>query len=165
MSRRRQLPAYGRDLRWARDLGHHPSRVWLLAGDDWGRRPTSTPTVCIQADAEPEVMDWRALAGVPVEIVDRGYGPLLELGCEVARVAAPVTVHWIAGEDEWPTPRGRPISMDIAAMAVGAREPDGRGGYRWPRCWSEAREADYLHRVAVYRLALAEDLGVIEEVA
>jgi len=153
----RHLPAYGRELKRARDAGDHPERVWVLAGDDWTRRPTNAPSLAIGGDWRPGEIDWHVVAGVPVHIVDREHPHLFEIAAEVARKTAPVVVHWHPGDDAWPYAAGRPAQIEIDAAALAERAAlDGR--WTWPHWWSDDLDAVYAARRRAFILALQIDI-------
>jgi hypothetical protein len=153
-----RLPAGGRELLHARERGEHPARVFVIFGEDWGRRPTHAPSVCIGAPWRPGETDWSVLAGVPAHVVLRGTGlaPALErlrtseLIAEIARAAAPVVVHFIAGEDWWPYEAGQAYQVDAAEwLHVERSRPE------LASLWNAAACADYEARVREYLTTLA----------
>jgi len=154
---RRRLPPFGRELARRRDRGDHPPRVWVIVGDDWGRRPHDGPSLCVPASYQPKSYEWSVLAGLPVHVVRRGEAAFERIAGEIAVHAAPVVVHWIAGVDEWPYFAGAPAQEDVSDMAFALRKPvDGR--WTWPDWWSDALDADYQRRRQRYLRALVVDV-------
>lgn len=147
-----KLPAFGKALKLERDAGRHPSRVIVIFGADWGRRPANVPCVCVSPlPWEPGTLDWRICAGVPVDVVDRDLSAsVFAFAAEIARRAAPVTVHWREPDDAdedaiWPDTPGEPSCIDIANAAFAARR-----AMRWPPWWSESLDRDYRQRAALH---------------
>jgi hypothetical protein len=154
---RRRLPPFGRELARRRDRGDHPPRVWVIVGDDWGRRPPDGPSLCVPASYQPKSYDWSVLAGLPVHLVRRGEASFGWVAGEIAVHAAPVVAHWEAGLDEWPYAPGAHAQEDVADMAFALRRPvDGR--WTWPVWWSDVLDGDYQRRRQRYLRALALDL-------
>jgi len=138
----------------ARQAGQHPALVWVIYGDDWGRRPAGAPSVCLKGADRPEQYDWAVLAGVPVHVVPRvGAGCGLRLAAEIARVAAPVVLHWVAGEEDWPNAPGRPAQAELAEAMLTERVRLGD----WPAYWSGALQQDYDRRRERYQAAVIAD--------
>ena len=154
--RARRLPAFGRALARSRDRGDHPPRIWVIVGNDWGRRPHDAPSLCVAADTRPGIYDWSVLTGLPVHVVRRGEARFAWVAGEIAVHAAPVIAHWVAGPDEWPYAPGAPAQEDVADMAFAWRRPVG-GQWTWPEWWNEALEVDYHRRRQRYLRALARD--------
>lgn len=154
--RRGKLPAYGRDLITLRDAGQHPDRVWVLVGDDWSRRPVNAPSLCIKTADRAEGFDWSICAGLPVHVVDR-CGDVLGVAAAVARYAAPVVVHWIYGEEDWPAPLGGKGQADVTVLMWSLRERV-KSGFRFTCGWSDDLDADYRARCATYSEVLRSDV-------
>jgi hypothetical protein len=95
------------------------------------------------------------LAGLPAAAVARDVdADQITLALAgLARLAAPVTVHWVPGEGDWPYVAGQRCALDAAAWMWASR----RGG-AWPAGWTEGLQRDYQARKLAYRRALFEDI-------
>ncbi len=153
----KKLPAYGRQLKRQRDSGQHPDRVWVLCGDDWGRRPRNEVSLCVEAGYRVGTYDWSLVAGVPVHVVERGDVDAVRLAAEIARFATSVTIHWRAGPDEVFCQAGRARQEDISDIAWCQRQQVD-GVLRWPDWWSDTLESEYRARRKAWHRALVEDL-------
>ena len=153
--RRGKLPAYGRDLITKRDAGQHPDRVWVLVGDDWSRRPVNAPALCIKSADPAAGFDWSICTGLPVHVVDRG-GDVAAVAAAVARFAAPVVVHWLYGEEDWPAAPGSKGQADVSLVMWSLRERV-KSGFRYTCGWSDELDAEYRARRDAYSDALRRD--------
>jgi hypothetical protein len=93
---RRPLPPFGRELARSRDQSHHPARVWVIVGNDWGRRPQDAPSLCVEADHPPASYDWSVLAGLAVHVVRRdeaAFGPAKHQVAEEGRPLSDLVHH------------------------------------------------------------------------
>lgn len=154
---RRKLPPYGRRIATRRDAGNHPPRIWVLFGNDWQRRPEYA--MCIKPqDYQPSVYDWSVCRGIPVHViertrVERPERDALRLAAEVAEFTAPVVFHWIASDDDWPDPAGKPAQSDAADL-LRAHIDGNNIRLGWPDYWNEKKQRQYEQRMEVYRQAL-----------
>jgi len=142
-----RLPSFGRRLVDLRERGDDPPRVWVLAGDDWRRRPHGAPMLAIRSHEDPRRLDWSIVRRIPVHVVGRGHPALSAVAGAIAWHGAPTVVHWLADEiDAWPDEPGRQ-QADVASIARGERVL-ARGV--WPSWWSDALELDYADRLRAY---------------
>lgn len=168
-----RLPAYGEALLQLRRAGVHPPRVWVIVGDDWERRPTREPSVCVGREWRAGAVSWLPVAGVPTAIVcrwqvggeDDPLGPvgLLSLAAEVCTVAAPVDVHLMEADglpglercqvppDWW--------AREASRGALGALWPARWDAPRWPPGWSAALADDYRRRCSAWLRAADAELA------
>src|SRR5690242_11548733 len=65
----KRMPPYGKQLMAIREAGKVPIRIVVVCFD-WNQARTY-PRVIIPADATPENLDFRFLAGLPVQIIYR----------------------------------------------------------------------------------------------
>jgi len=143
-----KLPPYARQIRAERDRGYHPPRIWVLFGDDWGRRPDSA--VCVRpGEYQPGEYDWSFCAGVPVSVVERTYVSqparnAMRLAAEIAATTAPVAFHWIAGEDDWPHTNRAQEDIGDLMWCVMPRS-------KW---WNKKTEQTYQQRSDLYYAAM-----------
>lgn len=137
------MPAFGRPLLQRRMSGDHPRRVYVVYGDDWGRRPT--PSVCVKGDWAPHRIDWTPIVGVQTHILWRSGERIRELAAEIAAEAPMVWVHWIE--------QGREVEMDVEALLFDAYHRT-----ELARLWSPEAQADYQARNAEYYAAILADL-------
>lgn len=145
-----KLPAYGRDLLNQRLADRHPARVWIIYGDDWGRRPVGVPSLCVGTDWMPGTIDWYPIAGVPAHVVYREGPHVEELAGEIAGLAAPVILHYQTHEFSAGLVRAQ---EDVSDVAWGLRRPI-EGGFAWPAWWSDEQDADYAARRSAYLQAV-----------
>lgn len=155
--KRRKLPAYGRDLKRARNAGQHPDRVWVLCGDDWNRRPQNEPSVCVEPDYRLDHYDWSIMAGLPVHVVERGDVSTVRLAAEIAIYAAPVVVHWRSIEDDVDAIAGRPLAQDIETIAFCHRKAVD-GVIDWPEWWPAMLRDSYKQRREAWYSALLSEV-------
>jgi hypothetical protein len=137
----------------AREQGEHPARVWVLWGDDWGRRPSGA--LCV-SPRDPD-LDWACCLGLPVHLVARCGEDFAAVAAQIAVSAAPVICHWPAATwDDWLywAADGRRAQADIADLADAAR---GWSIQSWPTWWSDDLERDYRARRELYLEALCHD--------
>jgi hypothetical protein len=140
MTARLKLPAYGRELREARDAGMHPERILIIYGDAI-QRPDGA--LCVfAADYQPGTIDWSVVAGVPADIEWRNGELARELVAELAAVTAPV--HAIL-------PSGHRIEASEFLYGEMARAD-------FP-LWSQDIERDYFRRWEELNEARLADLG------
>lgn len=135
-----KLPPYGRALLDQRELGHHPSRIYVWYGDRWWERPKDAPCLCVGLDYTHGQYDWRVVAGVPVDLVWHGGRRIRRLVAEIAAHSPLLVVH---------TPRTR-VHADtfLASYRQRRRHP----------LWSAEAERDYLGRMQQYYDAMLADL-------
>jgi hypothetical protein len=139
MTARLKLPAYGRELREARDAGRHPERILIIYGDAI-TRPEGA--LCVfAADYQPGTIDWSVVSGVPVDIEWRHGVKIRELVAEVAAVTAPVCVIL-------PPDRRIEVSEFLYDELTRADFP----------AWSAEIEADYFLRLEELNAARLADL-------
>ena len=123
-----KLPAYAKTLLAARRAGSHPALVTVVYGEDWAV-PGAECRLAVKP-GEALGLDWRCVAGLPVELVNRSDvamfeaqdGEPLRLAAEIARESAQVMV--VEG--------GARVALDELAFAMRCVS-----GARWPAWWSE----------------------------
>lgn len=129
-----KLPAYGKRLLSARRGGLHPPEVTVVYGEDW-----DVPGAACRLAVKPGEalgLDWRCVAGLPVEFLNRSAlalfemddGEPLRLIGEIARESAQIMV--VEGAV-------RTFADDLAFLKRAGKPP------RWPAWWSE--EIDKQH--------------------
>lgn len=135
---RPRLPAFGRALLQQRRQGQHPQSITVIYGEDW--RGVKPPRLGLRPlQYQPGLVDWRVVAGVKVELIDRAQG-LADFDIEANRFGK---FYALIGE-----------LVDAQAYVV-VRYPDGnrwadqdadmlayscRWFRRWPSWWSDERE-------------------------
>ena len=158
---RKRLPAGGRNLRAARERYNAPAieRVWVIVGADWGRLPPDDFVLCVNPEAAPDSYDFTILAGLPVDVVSRDGAEIEPFAGEIAHCTAPVRLHWLLGEPDWPIPIG-PHREDVADVAFCQRKLS-KAGATWPSWWSDTRDKEYGARKRAYLASQAADaIGV-----
>ena len=108
---RPKLPAYGKTLLMQRRLGQHPETITVIYGDKWsGVKPPRLGLRPLQY--QPGLVDWRVVAGVKVELIDRAegladcdveanrFGKFYSLIAELVDATAYVVVRYPSG-DRW----------------------------------------------------------------
>lgn len=96
MTMRRKRPAYANALLDARRAGDHPSTVMVIYGNDWAVGGGVTRLAVKPGEALG--LDWGAVVGVRVDVVDRRRGAdvdmteLYAMTGELAREAAHVAI-------------------------------------------------------------------------
>lgn len=155
---RRRLPAYGRELQHARERWRGPpiNRVLVIIGRDWGRLPADEFCVCASPDHPPEYYDWSVLAGLPVDVVARDGTDIEPYAGKIGEWGAPVRLHWLLSEPDWPVPMGR-YQVDIAEAAFCRRVFSESGAGRWPDWWSDSRDRQYAARKLAWQASQAAD--------
>ena len=142
MTARLKLPAYGRELREARDAGRHPDRILIIYGDAI-TRPEGA--LCVfAADYKPGAIDWSVVSGVPVTVEWRSGNAIAfgELVAELAAATAPVYII---------TPNGNRIEASEYLYDELTRAD-------FP-LWSQDIERDYFRRWEELNAARLADLG------
>lgn len=140
-------PAYAKAVIRERDLGNHPERIWVIFGNDWGRRPAVS--VCVRpGDYTPGAFDWRWCGGVSVNVVERDKVDAedrdsVQLSIEIAKFTAPVFICW---EDDFGTHK-----VDIADFMDSNRD-------RNRKRWNKTAVAKYLLRRETYYASICSAL-------
>lgn len=159
-----KLPAHGRSLFDARSAGRHPDRAVVIYGDDW-RYEGEHPHVAVKpGEYARHRYDWRILAGLPVDVVDRsaycraesdqeqiidGCWAFYWLAAEVARWACPVRLL----VPEWG--EASRLGLDqIDAVALGLKQ-----GPQSPPWWPEEIKQDYGRRYEAWLDIWREHIG------
>lgn len=118
------LPPYGKALVEQRKKGLHPEKIWVLFGDDWRRRPTDHPSLCIKpSEYKKNKYKWLICSGYPVFVIDRrrhtGSREIaLDLCEDIAIHTAPVYYCWIANKADWPYLEGKQYYEDISFFTL-----------------------------------------------
>lgn len=149
-------PAYANRLIEARKAGQHPASAVVVFGHQW--RGYAEPILAIKPEEyEPGMFDFRAIAGLPVDVVDQvgewrlfdDWPALYWLAAEVAEWAAEVQVHSVAWEEN--SVYGR-IDMEILAQACRLERWAVSEAPHWPSWWPEKLNEDYGRRNQQYWL-------------
>jgi hypothetical protein len=139
---RPRLPAYGKTLLMQRRLGQHPETITVIYGDNWsGVKPPRLGVRPLQY--QPGLVDWRVVAGVKVELIDRAegladcdveanrFGKFYSLIAELVDATAYVVVRFPDGE-RWGEKDADLLAYECRGFSSGRS--------CWPGWWSDDRE-------------------------
>lgn len=147
-----RLPAYGKKLKSSLDAGDFPSRVWVIWGDDWQRLPAAGALCIRPSEFHPERTDFRLLAGLRVDVVDREGGTSDLIYCclaEIGAVASLVVLHHFDGS--------HPCSRELSNLMWCLRKPV-NGVFGFPEYWSAVHQDAYIRRTSTYLCDLLDDI-------
>lgn len=145
-----RLPAYGRPLLEARRAGDHPARVLFVFGDYWKAESPHPKLALKPGDYAPRRFDFRLVAGVPVDVLERSDGALhqgtpkyLWLAGELARWACEVTLRVPYALYRGQAESDRTVT-DAGMLARCQRRYDAaKRAFVWPAWWNEDLDCAY----------------------
>jgi len=131
-----KLPAYAHALLKARRAGAHPPLVTVIYGNDWYAEPGTARLALKPGEALGR--DWRCVAGLPVEFVNRSACLMFEEDdCEPLRVIGEIAIE---SAQIWMIEDGMRVSADTWAYMM--RSHNG-AACQWPAWWSEEIEKNH----------------------